>query len=116
MRITISRGPTSVAVPDLRTRPENEALQLIVTAKLTVGQKTTAFDPTIPKNVVISQSPSPGILVALGTPVDYVVSAGPEPTPTPSPDAHPDAQPRRPPWRRPRLQRRSRPTSATTSA
>ncbi len=89
VRITTSRGPTSVAVPDLRTRPENEALQLIVTAKLTVGQKTTAFDPTIPKNVVISQSPSPGILVALGTPVDYVVSAGPEPTPSPTPSPTP---------------------------
>jgi beta-lactam-binding protein with PASTA domain len=89
VRITISRGPTSVPVPDIRSIPENEALQLVVTAKLTVGQKTTAFDPTVPKNVVISQSPSPGVLVALGTPVDYVVSAGPEPTPSPTPTPTP---------------------------
>ena len=84
-------------MPDIRNLPRNEALQLIVADGLTVGTETSDFSPTVPAGSVISQSPSPGIAVAPGTPVDYVVSDGPEPTPSPTPDpgadAHADPRP-----------------------
>ncbi len=91
--VTVSRGKVAVAVPDIRTRPENEALQLIVKEGLTVGSRSSAFDPSIPKGSVVSQNPGPGVIVAPDTPVDYVVSDGPEPTPTPSPTPEPTPTP-----------------------
>src|SRR3954471_19140570 len=84
IKLTVSRGPTAVTVPDVRNKSESDALQLIVAPGLTVGTRTTAFDPTIPAGNVISQSPGAGIIVAPGTPVDFVVSDGPAPTPTPT--------------------------------
>ncbi|HYO43929.1 MAG TPA: Stk1 family PASTA domain-containing Ser/Thr kinase [Candidatus Limnocylindrales bacterium] len=93
VRVTLSRGRVAVAVPDLRARPENEALQLIVTEGLIVGTRTEAFDPTAPIGTVVSQNPGRGIIVAPGTAVDYVVSRGPEPTPTPTPTPIPTPPP-----------------------
>jgi serine/threonine-protein kinase len=91
--VTVSRGAAAVPVPDLRTKPENEALQLLARANLSIGTRTTAFDPTVPKNSVVSQSPAPGVIVAPGTAVDYVVSDGPQPTPTPTPAPTPTPTP-----------------------
>lgn len=82
--VVVARGPTAVPVPDLRNMPEAQALQVIVAQGLTVGTRTTAFSATVPVGSVISQSPGAGIIVAPGTPVDYVISDGPEPTPTPT--------------------------------
>ncbi len=63
IKLTVARGKESVAVPDLRNRPESEALQLVVTDSLSVGSRTEAFDPFVPVGAVISQTPGPGILV-----------------------------------------------------
>ncbi len=93
IKLTVARGPTAVPVPDLHDKSESEALQLIVGQSLTVGTRTTAFDPTIVAGNVISQSPGAGIIVAPGTPVDYVVSEGPAPTPTPTPPPTPTPTP-----------------------
>jgi beta-lactam-binding protein with PASTA domain/tRNA A-37 threonylcarbamoyl transferase component Bud32 len=97
--LTVARGPTAVPVPDLRDKPESEALQLIVAQGLTVGTRTTAFDSRIAAGNVVGQSPGAGIIVAPGTPVDYVVSNGPQPTPspTPSPTLPPTPTPTQPP-------------------
>src|SRR5687768_18568398 len=35
--------------------------------------------------LVVTQVPAPGVVVAKGTAVDYVISKGPEPTPSPTP-------------------------------
>ncbi len=93
IRVTLSRGKVAVAVPDLRNKPRNEALQLIVSSSLTVGAETPVFDPAIPAGTVVSQSPAAGIIVAPGTAVDYAVSKGPEPTPTPTPTPAPTPTP-----------------------
>ncbi len=99
IKLTVARGKESVAVPDLRNRPESEALQLVVTDSLSVGSRTEAFDPFVPVGAVISQTPGPGILVTPLTPVDYVVSKGPEPTPSPTetPSPTPSPTPTEPP-------------------
>ena len=110
--VTVSRGAANVPVPDLRGKPENEALQLIVGGTLTVGARSTTFDPSVPKGSVVSQSPGPGINVAPGTPVDYVVSDGPEPTPTPTPTPAPTPTPTPQPTPTPTPQPTPTPTPA----
>ena len=91
--VTVSLGKVAVTVPDLRNRPRNEAVQLIENEDLTVGTETSDFSPNVPVGIVISQSPRPGIVVAPQTPVDYVLSDGPEPTPTPTPTPTPAPTP-----------------------
>lgn len=93
IQVIVARGKTSAAVPDLRSMSEAEALQLLVSEGLTVGTRAEAFDPSIPIGAVIDQRPSPGILVAPETAVDYVVSLGPEPTPSPTPSPSPTPAP-----------------------
>ena len=84
----------TVAVPDLRGKTEAEALQLIVTrGPRSSARAAEAFDPSIPLGSVIDQSPGPGQLMAPGSPVSYVVSMGPEPTPSPTPSPTPTPTP-----------------------
>jgi beta-lactam-binding protein with PASTA domain len=82
-------------VPDLRLRPETQAIQLILQAGLQVGDRTDAFDPVVPIGSVISQDPRAGLEVPRGEVMNYVVSTGPEPTasPTPSPTPSPSPSP-----------------------
>ena len=119
VKLTIAVGPNSVAVPDLRGKTETEAFNLLAAAKLQLGTKTEAFDPIIPAGAVVSQSPTAGVLVNEQTPVDYVLSKGPEPSPSPSPSPSPTPTPTPTPPRlprRPRLRRLLRSRSATTFA
>jgi len=93
VRLTVARGAASVAVPDLRNKREAEALQLVVTDGLSIGNRTEAYDPFVPLGSILDQNPGPGIIVAPGTPVDYVVSKGPEPTPSPTATPSPTPSP-----------------------
>ena len=93
IKLTLALGEASVPMPDLRGKTESEARNLIVAANLTPGTRTEEFDAFIPAGSVISQDPGPGLPVALGLAVDYVVSKGPEPTPSPSPTATPTPEP-----------------------
>jgi eukaryotic-like serine/threonine-protein kinase len=93
VKLTIAVGPNTVAVPDLRGKTETEAFNLLAAAKLQLGTKTEAFDPVIPAGSVVSQSPPAGVLVNEQTPVDYVLSKGPEPSPSPSPSPTPTPTP-----------------------
>ena len=91
VRLTIAAGRDVVAVPDLRLRPETQAIQLILQAGLQVGDRTDAFDPVVPIGSVISQDPRAGLEVPRDEVVNYVVSSGPEPTESPSPSPTPVA-------------------------
>jgi beta-lactam-binding protein with PASTA domain len=93
VRVVVSRGQTAVTVPDLRGKTEAEALQLIVSSGLTVGLRTEVSDEFMPLGAVVDQQPGPGIIVAPGTPVSYVVSTGPAPTPSPTPSPSPTPAP-----------------------
>src|SRR5829696_3580265 len=90
---------TRISVPDLRGSTEAQAIQTIVAEGLAPGTRSEAFDPTIPAGSIADQQPGPGIIVAPGTAVSYVVSRGPEPTPepTPVPTAPPTPSPTPPP-------------------
>ena len=89
VRLTIAAGRDTVAVPDLRFRTEGEAIQLIISAGLQIGERTDAFDPVVPIGSVISQDPRAGLEIPRDEVVNYVVSLGPEPTPTESPSPSP---------------------------
>jgi len=95
--LTIAIGPETTIVPDLRLKTEQEALNLIAQAGLSIGTRTEDFDAVVPEGSVASQTPGAGQSAARGTPVNYVVSKGPEPTPTPAPTPPPTPTPTQPP-------------------
>jgi eukaryotic-like serine/threonine-protein kinase len=95
--LTIAIGPETTIVPDLRLKTETEALNLIAQAGLAIGTRTEEFDSIVPQGSIVSQTPGSGQSVARGTPVNYVVSKGAEPTPTPAPTPQPTPVPTPPP-------------------
>jgi serine/threonine-protein kinase len=97
VKVTVASGVEQVPMPDLRNKTEALAVQEIVTAGLMPGIKTEAFDPTVPLGLVVNQSPAPGVVVAKGTAVDYVISnahadAGADARTDPRADARTDAE------------------------
>ncbi len=91
--LVVAAGAQTVAVPDLRNQTETDAFNLLAAAGLTFGPKMEAFDPLVPAGSVISQSPPAGVLVNKGTPISYVLSKGPEPSPSVAPSASPSPSP-----------------------
>jgi serine/threonine-protein kinase len=89
IELTLALGDQTVPVPDLRGKSESEALNLIASAKLTIGTRSEAFDPFIPAGSIVSQDPGPGVVVTQGLAVNYLVSQGPEPTPSLAPSPTP---------------------------
>jgi serine/threonine-protein kinase len=97
VKLTVVIGADTVPVPDLRGKTVAQAVGLLVTAGLTPGTQTDAFDPIVAAGLIVSQQPSPGLVANKGTAVDYVVSKGPEPSPSPSPTPTPTLPPTPPP-------------------
>ena len=91
--VTVVTGTAQVVVPDIRDLTESDAINALTSAGLQVGDRTEAYDPTIPEGQIISSNPKMGLTVLKGSPVDYVVSEGPEPTPTPTPSPTPTPTP-----------------------
>ncbi|HEV2006766.1 MAG TPA: Stk1 family PASTA domain-containing Ser/Thr kinase, partial [Candidatus Limnocylindrales bacterium] len=71
IKVTIAIGAATTIVPDLRAKPEQEALNLIAQAGLQIGARTEAFDLIVPAGAIVSQDPGPGAPVAKNTPVNY---------------------------------------------
>src|SRR5262245_47520376 len=69
-------SPTTVAVPNVVNSTQAAATTAITTAGLTVGTVTTASSTTVPAGSVISQNPTAGTQVAVGSAVSLVVSSG----------------------------------------
>jgi serine/threonine-protein kinase len=93
VKVVVATGTQTVAVPDLRLKTEADAVAAIIGAGLTNGTRGVAFDPVAPAGTVVRQDPQAGVRVARGTPVNYVVSNGPEPTPIPTPSPTPTLEP-----------------------
>ncbi len=81
--------PAPVVIPDLTGVVEADAVNALLDAGLVPGVKTEAFDPAIAAGSVVATDPAAGTEVQPGSPVDYVVSLGIEPTPTPEPTPAP---------------------------
>jgi len=82
--IKVAKAPTTVEVPNVVGKTQAEAQTALSNAGLNVN---VSQEPslTVPSGKVISQNPSGGIKVAIGTTVTITVSTGPLPTPTPPP-------------------------------
>ncbi len=91
--VTVVTGQDVVQVPPLRNLPELIARQALIDARLVPGARSDAFDAIVSVGNIVTSTPSEGAQAKKGTPVDYVVSKGPEPTPTPSPTPVPTASP-----------------------
>ena len=88
--VTVAAGAEQVPVPELRNKTEAQAVTDLIAAGLRPGNRTEAFDPVVPVGLVVSQVPAPGTIVARDTPIDYIISTGPEPTPIAHTDADTD--------------------------
>ena len=83
--IEVSLGEQMVTVPDVVGLDQTTAEAAIVAALLNVGTVTTAGSDTVPVGDVISQSPTSGGSVVVGSSVDLVVSLGDTIAPNPDP-------------------------------
>ena len=78
VEIFVSSGIEELAVPPVVGQDIAEARAEIEAAGLTVGTIEPRPDPDFEMDVVIEQNPGAGVEVGTGTPVNLVVSTGPE--------------------------------------
>lgn len=76
---TVSLGPERYGVPDVAGLTPSEATAAIVDAGLATGGRVEAFDDLVPVGQVARTEPAIGEPVPPNTPVDLVISKGPEP-------------------------------------
>lgn len=76
VNITISTGLPGLFVPDIFGMTEAEAIALLESLGLVVGAIGSAPSKFVPPNTVMSQNPSAGAPVAVGTIVSFVLSLG----------------------------------------
>lgn len=77
-RFTIEVQPPAI-VPDLLGQSREDAAVALEAEGLVSGNVTESFDLGVPEGQVISQSVPGGDEAGAGTPIDYVVSLGPQP-------------------------------------
>ena len=74
--LTVSQGSQPVTVPNVVGMPQTSAESTITSAGLVVGAITQVYNNTVAAGNVISQNPTGGTVVSLGTIVALVVSKG----------------------------------------
>jgi len=79
----ISLGTERYTVPQLAGATQADAETAIGNNHLTLGNVTQDFSDTVPAGTVISSNPADGTSVPPNTPVDLVISQGPQPIPVP---------------------------------
>ncbi len=79
VRAFLSKGPQRFVVPAVRGLDQAAATAALQSVNLAVGNITQAYDDTAPINTVASSSYDEGTPLKSGTPVDLVISLGPEP-------------------------------------
>src|SRR6202166_1175545 len=78
VNLVISSGPQMVTVPNVEGLTQDPATTAITAAKLMVGTVTQQTSNTVAAGNVISQDPANGSSVAQGSPVNLVISSGPQ--------------------------------------
>ena len=76
--LVISSGPQMVTVPNVGGLAQAAATTALTGAKLKVGTVTQQTSDTVATGSVISQDPAIGSSVAQGSPVNLVISSGPQ--------------------------------------
>jgi len=80
---TVSLGPERYAVPKLAGVAQADAETAITSNHMTVGNVTQDYSDTVAQGSVISSNPAEGTSVPPNTPVDLVISQGPQPITVP---------------------------------
>src|SRR5262249_52930949 len=75
--LVVSSGPPQVAVPNVVGLTQAAATTAITNANLVLGTVTTQSSTTVPAGSVISQNPTAGTQIVIGSAVALVVSSGP---------------------------------------
>ncbi len=70
--------PPTASVPNLVGLTQTAAENAILAAGLAIGIISEEHHPTMPSGLVISQNPAAGAVLALGKPVNFILSKGPE--------------------------------------
>ena len=78
VNLVISSGPQMVTVPNVEGLTQDAATTAITAAKLTGGTVTQQSSNTVATGNVISQDPASGSSVTQGSPVNLVISSGPQ--------------------------------------
>src|SRR6202035_767983 len=78
VNLVISSGPQMVTVPNVEGLTQDATTTAITGAKLTVGTVTQQTSNTVATGKVISQDPTSGSSVAQGSPMNLVISSGPQ--------------------------------------
>ncbi|WP_458778891.1 Stk1 family PASTA domain-containing Ser/Thr kinase [Arthrobacter sp. D3-16] len=81
--VFVSKGPQLFPLPGLAGGTLEEAKIALNAAEMALGSVTEQFDEAVAAGVVLSQDPAAGAPAPRGTPVNLVVSKGPEPIPVP---------------------------------
>jgi serine/threonine protein kinase/beta-lactam-binding protein with PASTA domain len=80
----VSKGPQLFELPKLTGRTLDDTKNALNQAEMALGTVTEQFDETIAVGVVLSQDPAAATPARHGTPVNLLVSKGPQPIPVPS--------------------------------
>ena len=78
VNLVISLGPQMVVVPKVEGLTQAAATAVVTTANLTVGTITQQTSNTVVRGNVVSQDQPSGSSVAQGSPMNLVISSGPE--------------------------------------
>jgi beta-lactam-binding protein with PASTA domain len=78
VNLMISSGPQMVVVPNVEGLTQDAATAAVTAANLTVGTITQQTSNTVASGNVVSQDQPRGSSVAQGSPVNLVISSGPE--------------------------------------
>jgi PASTA domain len=78
LALALSSGPPTMTVPNAVGSPQDAATTAIRAAKLMVGTVTPQTSDTVASGIVISQDPASATSVSGGSPVNLVISSGPQ--------------------------------------
>lgn len=80
----VSKGPQLFALPKLTGGTLDDAKNGLNHAQMALGTVTEQFDDAVAAGVVLAQDPASGTPKRHGTPVNLLVSKGPQPIPVPA--------------------------------
>lgn len=76
IELTVSTGPSEVAVPTLLGLTEAQAKEALTSVGLTLGTITQGTSPSVPLGKVIQSTPQVGTYATSGSTVDLIISNG----------------------------------------
>lgn len=79
VKVVLSKGRRTFAVPNLTNIPRQQAEVIIANNRLKCGKVSKAFSQTVKKDFVIAHTPQAGRPIMDNVPVDLLISLGPRP-------------------------------------